>query len=580
MCFVLPSLYQQSHSGNPPLRIGILLDTVVLSKFFAEVIGHILKSNFARLELLVFNADAEQKTTESRSRFRTVIDLLHDNKLRRRFLFTLYERWDRQHLNPSNDPLGLSDCSPLFENVDSISVTPRTKRFVHRFPADAINYIREKNLDVLIRFGFNILRGEILHAARCGVWSYHHGDNEYYRGGPPYFWEVLEDNPISGAVLQVLTEELDAGRVLCKGLFGTYRGISCARNRVQPYWGSSTFMIQKLRELHQYGWEHVERAVVKPAPYLGKKRIYTAPSNREMVQWLGPLLIRKTLRRLVRRPTVMHWRLAVRGGTKSVLDPVRDLTGFHWIESPQGHFYADPFMIEVDSKVWVFFEDFNYATQRGRISCMEVQDGAVKKPIPILEKPYHLSYPCVFRDNNTLYMIPETRANGTVELFRCVRFPDKWEKEREFIRALAVDTTVWIEDGLYWFFVTLQEPRGNGTQLWLYYADGLSTEWRPHPNNPISMDVRNSRGAGAIFRSNGKLFRPSQDCSQNYGYSFALNEIVALDRWRYMETPSLTVEPQWAPGLVGTHTYSHLGHIEIIDGCVSQPADHIVKSGE
>jgi hypothetical protein len=41
------------------------------------------------------------------------------------------------------------------------------------------------------------------------VWSYHHGDNEFYRGGPPHFWELYEKAPLSGVILQVLTEELD-----------------------------------------------------------------------------------------------------------------------------------------------------------------------------------------------------------------------------------------------------------------------------------------------------------------------------------------------------------------------------------
>jgi hypothetical protein len=577
---VLSSLYLKSQSGSPPLRIGLLLDTPSLPRCFAEVVDHILQSNFARIELLAFNADAEPKASAPRPRFRRVIDALRDSNRRRRFLFSLYERWDRRHVTPLDDPLALVDCSGRFEHVDSISVTPLTKRFVHRFPTDMIQSIREKELDVLIRFGFNILRGEILHAAKYGVWSYHHGDNTYYRGGPAYFWEVCEGNPISGAILQVLTEELDAGKVLYKGLFCTYPGISCERNRIQPYWGASTFMIQKLRELHEYGWGHIERAEVSPAPYLGKKQIYRVPSNREMLRWLGPMLIRKSLRRLVRRPTIVHWRLAIRTGTQSILDSGSNpnLSGFRWIESPKGHFYADPFMIDVGGKLWLFFEDFDYATQRGRISCAEIQDGGVAKPIAALERPYHLSYPCIFRDSDRLYMIPETGSNGTVELYRCIRFPDKWEMERELFRAPIVDTTVWIEGGLYWFFATIQEPRGNGTQLWLFYASELTGNWTPHPDNPISTDVRNDRGAGAIFRHNGKLFRPSQDCSKNYGYSFALNEIVALDRWRYRETQSVTITPRWKRGLVGTHTYSHAGQVEIIDGCAPLAAACILGS--
>ena len=223
---MLSSLYRQSESGSPPLRIGLLLDTAELPNCFAVVVDQILQSNFARLELLVFNADEEKKTAEpprKRSLITKVIDLLRNRRRYHTLLFGLYERWDRRNIVPSENPHALVDCSARLEHVESISVTPITKRFVHRFPAEAVEHIRARQLDVLIRFGFNILRGEVLTAANYGVWSYHHGDGDYYRGGPAHFWEVYEGNPISGVMLQVLTEELDAGKVLYKGLFATYR---------------------------------------------------------------------------------------------------------------------------------------------------------------------------------------------------------------------------------------------------------------------------------------------------------------------------------------------------------------------
>ena len=89
----------------------------------------------------------------------------------------------------------------------------------------------------------------------------------------------------------------------------------------------------------------------------------------------------------------------------------------------------------------------------------------------------------------------------------------------------------------------MKEPRGDGLQLWLFHATSLTGKWIPHPASPISTDVRSSRGAGAIFRHNGKLFRPSQDCGRNYGHSFALNEIVVLNQCEYKETPGVTVGP-------------------------------------
>jgi len=577
---MLSSLYRQSESGSPSLRIGLLLDSAELPSCFAEVVDHILQSNFANLELLVFNAEEQKKAAEpppKRSFLRKVIDLLRNSQRRRMLLFVLYQRWDRRNVVPSEDPHALVDCSARLKHVESISVNPIRTRFVHRFPAEAIERIREKRLDVLIRFGFNILRGEILTASKYGVWSYHHGDGDYYRGGPAHFWEVYESNPISGVMLQVLTEELDAGKVLCKGLFATYPGISRARNCVQPYWGATTFVIQKLHELHRDGWDHIERTAIPSAPYLGKKKIYTAPSNSDMLKWLGPVLIGKSLRRLVHRATIKHWRLAIRSG--ACLNPgsgsIPDMSGFRWIESPKDRFYADPFMLEEGGKTWAFFEDFDYVTERGRISCAAVEKAGIGNPVAVLERPYHLSYPCVFRDAGALYMIPETGSNATVELYRCIRFPDKWEAEKELFKGKAVDTTVWLHDGLYWFFTTLQEPRGFGTQLWLFYASTLTGEWTRHPANPISTDVRTSRGGGAIFRDNGKLFRTSQDCSKHYGYSITFNEIVVMDRDQYREKPCTTINPLWAQGLVGTHTYGRAGQVEIIDGCVPLSADTV-----
>jgi hypothetical protein len=558
----------------------LLLDTTSLPRCFAEVVDHIAQSDFAAIELLVFNGGAGKSIGEARqarSLIRKVIDTLRDGRLRRSFLFSLYQRWDRRNANPSTNPDAMVDCSERLAHVESMHVEPITKRFVHRFPDDVIERIREKKLDVLIRFGFNILRGEILTAARYGVWSYHHGDNDYYRGGPAYFWEILEGNPISGAILQVLTEELDAGNVLYKGLFATHAGFSHARNRVQPYWGASTFVIQKLRELHVHGWDHVEGNGVKPAPYQGKKKIYSKPSNVEMLRWLVPLLMGKTLRRLVRRPMIRHWRIAVRVGAPLVPNSTSppDMSGFHWIDSPKGHFYADPFVVEADGKHWVYFEDFDYATRFGKISCAEVRDGGLGVPLTVLERPYHLSYPCVFRDGGTWYMIPETASAGTVELYRCTRFPDLWQFERELLRGFAVDTTAWIENGAYWLFVTFLEPRSRASQLWLYSASSLDGTWTPHPANPISTDVRYARGGGAIFRHEGKLFRPSQDGSGEYGRSMIFNEIVVMDHEQYREEPRVTLDPARMKDLVGMHTYSRAGAVEIIDGKTRLPADRV-----
>jgi len=388
-------------TGRPPLRVGILLDGVRLPRCFADVLDSIASSRCARIELLVFRAGPVPETLAETSRPARIAKILRDPRRRSLLLYGRYERWDRRRLaGVSEDPLEEVDCSEKLRGIERLDVDPLTKGFVHRFPPPAIEAIRAKNLDVLVRFGFNILRGEILQAARYGIWSYHHGDNDFYRGGPPYFWELVEKHPRSGVILQVLSEALDAGTVIAKGVYATEPGISLAKNRLRPYWASVSFLAQKLRELHDQGWEHVRQRAPATAPYRGKRPIYRTPTNAELLGWLAPTVLRKALTRPFRRERVAHWRLAVRVGERHLAEGA-GLEGFRWIEPPAGHYHADPFLFDHQAERWLFFEDYRYAEQRAVIACAEIgADGAVGESVAVLDSGSHLSYPCVFAWKN------------------------------------------------------------------------------------------------------------------------------------------------------------------------------------
>ena len=107
------------------------------------------------------------------------LKLLRDSYRRRTLLCALYQKFDlRRRQHP--DPPEFVDCADILAKHERLDVVPITKRFVRRFPPEAIAAVRSQDFDVLVRFGFNILRGEILTSARYGVWSFHHGDNEFY----------------------------------------------------------------------------------------------------------------------------------------------------------------------------------------------------------------------------------------------------------------------------------------------------------------------------------------------------------------------------------------------------------------
>jgi hypothetical protein len=563
------SPWRVSPADRPPLRIGLLLDSAELSLFSARIIEDIRASNFAKLELLVFRKATTRPATNppARTPLGSLRRRIFDSKLRQRALYNLYLRLDKR-MKPANHPLDKIDGSDLLAGIESIEVEPAAKKFVDRFPEPALQEIRSKNLDVILRFGFNILHGDILKAARYGVWSYHHGDNDYYRGGPAHFWELQEGSPLSGVILQVLTEELDGGFVLCKSLFTTQPTISMSANRYAPYWGSTDFVIRKLNELHRFGWEHLEKNAVPRAPYQGKRKLYRRPTNVDMIRWLGPALLKKAIRYPFPRRNVQHWQIGIRLRGNPLFESGHDLEGFRWIDAPTGHFWADPFGFEHGGRNWVFFEDYSYQKKRGWIACAAVSsDGSLMSPTPCLENPdRHYSYPHVFRAGSDIFMVPESYDSQRVDLFRCQEFPSKWAHERSIFQGQFVDTTIWQHDGLWWLMTTRAEPDPRAGCLLLFYSESLTGEWQFHPANPISTDSRNNRGAGRVFRAENRLIRPSQSRCPIYGYSFSLNEITKLTPEDYSEQVLTTVTPEFWDGFCAVHTYNRVGNIELIDG--------------
>jgi len=555
-----------------------------MSRFFATIIEDIQASNFAKIEFLIFRKTADEAPEVPRSRLAKLARRLLNADLRKHTLYDQYLRFDERK-KPVNHPLEIVDCSALLAGIDRIEVEPIGKKWVHRFPPEALEPIRARNLDVLLRFGFNILKGDILKAARYGIWSYHHGDNDFYRGGPPHFWELCENAPLSGVILQVLTEDLDAGLVLCKSLFATETTVSVSRNRFPAYWGSTDLVIRKLNELHRSGWGHLLERAVPAAPYQGKKKIYRTPTNLEMVGWLAPVLAKKAVRGLLSpKAQVQHWRIGVRVNGPRLFEQsgVPHLRGFRWLEPPPGYFWADPFVIEHNGGPWAFYEEYSYPNSRAHICCAQIgADGSFLSPTRCLvSDKFHYSYPHVFRAGSDLFMVPESFDSNSVDLYRCEEFPAKWSLVTTLFRGRFVDTSIWQHDNTWWLMTTTAEPDARSGSLLLFYSDSITGPWTFHPANPISTDIRNNRNAGSVFETNSYLVRPSQNCSGLYGRDLSLNQITELTKERYVERKLLTLEPDPSSAINGIHTYNWWGNIELIDGQTATPLKRVLAGSK
>jgi hypothetical protein len=543
-----------SQTTRLPLRIGLLLDSFVQRKWIHRVISEIQLSGLAEIVVVIKNeASASQ---ESSGRLKSYW------RNRKYLLYALYGKIDERRVKVQPNAFEPVDLKPLLGDTPIVSVTPEMKKYSDWFAEETLKEIREFNLDVALCFGFRILKGEALNIARHGVWSFHHGDNLVNRGGPAGFWEVMDGVPVTGSVLQILTEDLDNGRVIYRSWSPTADRFSVKSNRNNLYWKSASFVIRKLKELAD-GLPLVPADNQLYRPY--SNRLYRMPTNRQMVPCLSRLGAKYVASKFEAALNSDQWALAYRFRS-GPCDSNNTLYRFKNLLPPKDRFWADPFAIKAGDHYYVFIEEYPYDVGKGHISVIELdRKGVVSGPRKVLEREYHLSYPFVFEWNGDYYMLPETAANKTLELYRAKSFPYVWQPEKVLMTDVrAKDATLAEIDGTWWMFVSIAE-HSIPDELYVFSAPSPLGPWTPHRRNPVKSDVRGSRPAGALFEWNGEVYRPAQDSSGRYGYAISINRVTQLDHDQFREEQVSSVLPNWSEGLLATHTISIAEDLTVVD---------------
>jgi hypothetical protein len=266
------------------------------------------------------------------------------------------------------------------------------------------------------------------------------------------------------------------------------------------------------------------------------------------------------------RRQLEQWQVAYYFGDEN--EPGCQFERLRYLVPPKDRFWADPFAVAYQGRYFIFFEELVLHAPKGRLAAIEVFENADPGEAKIiLELPYHLSYPFVFDWEGTLYMIPETAANRTVELYRCEEFPNRWRLHQVLLDNInAVDATLWSGRGRCWMFVNVAEPGvTNIDELHLYWSATPFGPWTAHPRNPLVSDVRCARPAGPLFSRGGELYRPSQDCSVAYGHSVLINRVENLGEDGYRETAVDRIAPGWREDVLRVHTVCESKRLRVMD---------------
>jgi hypothetical protein len=209
-------------------------------------------------------------------------------------------------------------------------------------------------------------------------------------------------------------------------------------------------------------------------------------------------------------------------------------------------FVADPFMLRVDGLWHMFFEVLNNQNDRGEIGLATSRDGfSWQYKQIVLQEPFHLSYPYLFRWKDDYYMIPETLGANAVRLYRATSFPTGWTLLKDLIPGTHADPSIFRFEEKWWLF-TCPAPRQHDT-LALYSAADLTADWTQHPMSPLIIGNRSiARPGGRVLLHDGRLIRFAQDCLPIYGKQVRAFEITELTSTTYAER-EVTQSPVLVP---------------------------------
>ena len=536
------------------LAIGVLVDSEFVPNWAYRMIETIIVGNFAEIRVVLRCGAADVSTPEfswmSRMK-RSVVDSF----------LTIDRLLDTSNLSKASVPRKFRNVLPQTDQI-----------LIECFDKDSLAQIYAYQLDIIINLTVRELPDQFAGFARCGFWSIFHNDFGM-PVGPDGLWEVLENAGEIGMVLLATLSNRSAIQ-----LFRSYSqtdSVSVVRTNSNNYWKTAAVLPRKIEELYKSGetefFSNNKSRDFHPVFDLRKK--YETISLMRIVQLCMKNIIKRITNKFRRYfwvdQYILLYQFAQFGMGRTIFNTFRKIV------PPFGRFWADPFIVFAQNKYFVFLEEVFWKNDKGHIAYLTIDtDGTVSTTQKIIEQPYNMSYPFVFSYLRSYYMIPETAANRTIELYKCTNFPDKWEKVAVLMQDVeAFDVTLIQKDGKWWMFANV---RGNTDmssldELYLFYSeDLLSGKWEPHPRNPIVSDVKSARPAGKLFLYNGELYRPSQNSWKTYGYGMKINHIVEFSETAYKEECIAHIDPVWDNDLSCVHTFNFSHNIILIDGMIKR----------
>ena len=241
-----------------------------------------------------------------------------------------------------------------------------------------------------------------------------------------------------------------------------------------------------------------------------------------------------------------------------------------WIYPKKSYqFYADPFGVWKDDKLYIFVEALDYRIKKGEIDCF-VFDRELKKIdfFHVLSNKVHLSYPFIVEHKNKIYMIPESSQSGKTYIYEATNFPKDWKIVTEVMKNVPmIDPSIIKFQERWWLFYSLPGPNGRAMkELHIAFSDNFLSGYKEHPKNPVITGIENSRPGGTPFIIDNLIHLPVQNCKKTYGGEINILQIINLTEDTFNARMVGSIKPylnkKYSDGL---HTLSECKSVTLID---------------
>jgi hypothetical protein len=272
---------------------------------------------------------------------------------------------------------------------------------------------------------------------------------------------------------------------------------------------------------------------------------------------------------ILKKLGLFHWNIGFfKGSPEDIITDKEIPKSINWLQDTfKDRFFADPFILSVtDRVIKILIEEYMYEERKGHIALLDIDKNNYRLigNKTILDLQTHLSFPFIFRENNTIYVIPENSESGALSIYEYNTVSEILEFKKILVSCPLVDPVIVKYGGLYYLLCTYKGKNENA-DLYVYYSDSLMGDYHELALNPVKSDKKNTRAGGNFIENNCSLYRITQRCENSYGEGISINKIIIMNKEHFEEQTMAVIYPD-KNYHYGLHTLNILNDITVIDG--------------